>query len=342
MSIKVIGEGTYGCVTKPSITCKNKKNVTYKNKLSKIMRKDHAEEEYDELKSITKSKSLKKYILPLPSICEPKDELLLKNAIKKCSNKKIKNVPTKKLSLLVLDDGGISLKDFLDDKLPNLKSIDVKIFLTNTCSLFEGVGLFNKLGIIHHDIKTRNIVYNTNTSKMSYIDFGIAKNADQMRKECISNTNFMAQTWENFPPEYKYANFEDFESRLFRINYKTFLNRLIDTFDWYSLGIMMKIIYRKMFLYRHISEDLYREISMILDIIGNVDIHKRVFSNKKIINLYKNTLKKYKMLSVSNHSKSLTSVASENTTKTNLSRKDISSLSKVISQRKTRITKKRK
>jgi hypothetical protein len=34
MGSKVIGEGSYGCVMKPSLPCKNK-TISYKNKISK-------------------------------------------------------------------------------------------------------------------------------------------------------------------------------------------------------------------------------------------------------------------------------------------------------------------
>ena len=52
MSI-VIGEGAAGCVHKPSLECKNKK-IDYKNKVSKLMDIDNANDELDEYKLISK------------------------------------------------------------------------------------------------------------------------------------------------------------------------------------------------------------------------------------------------------------------------------------------------
>lgn len=47
--IKVIGEGAYGCVHKPSLKCsKTKESIKYKNKISKILSKDDAKEEMNE------------------------------------------------------------------------------------------------------------------------------------------------------------------------------------------------------------------------------------------------------------------------------------------------------
>ena len=41
---KIIGEGAYGCVHKPSLICKDKK-INLKNKISKLMNNENAEVE---------------------------------------------------------------------------------------------------------------------------------------------------------------------------------------------------------------------------------------------------------------------------------------------------------
>ena len=50
---EVIGEGTYGCVTKPSLVCKGSKR-NYSHKVSKIMIKKYAKKEHNDMKQITK------------------------------------------------------------------------------------------------------------------------------------------------------------------------------------------------------------------------------------------------------------------------------------------------
>ena len=47
----VIGEGTYGCVHKPSLKCK-KKRINYDNKISKVMKTKEANIELKEYKNI--------------------------------------------------------------------------------------------------------------------------------------------------------------------------------------------------------------------------------------------------------------------------------------------------
>ena len=69
MSI-VIGEGAAGCVHKPSLECKNKK-IDYKNKVSKLMDIDNANDELDEYKLISKLDKNKDFYLGKPLSCLP-------------------------------------------------------------------------------------------------------------------------------------------------------------------------------------------------------------------------------------------------------------------------------
>ena len=46
MTKKVIGEGAYGCVHKPSIHCKKKSGFDYDDYVSKLMQNEHAISEF--------------------------------------------------------------------------------------------------------------------------------------------------------------------------------------------------------------------------------------------------------------------------------------------------------
>ena len=67
---KVIGEGSYGCVHKPSLICKTKK-MNYENKISKIMTKKHLNDEIREYKKIKKVDKHHDIHLGTPSTCVP-------------------------------------------------------------------------------------------------------------------------------------------------------------------------------------------------------------------------------------------------------------------------------
>ena len=83
----IIGEGTYGCVHKPSIHCKTppKPGFNYNNYVSKIMKTKNAETELEEFVIIGKLDPTNEYHLGQPILCEPNlDEVNVKNDIKKC------------------------------------------------------------------------------------------------------------------------------------------------------------------------------------------------------------------------------------------------------------------
>ena len=67
---KVIGEGSYGCVHKPSLACKNKPNLSYKNKVSKVLRKKSAKDELKEYNNVNKADKKKDFYLGKPVSCD--------------------------------------------------------------------------------------------------------------------------------------------------------------------------------------------------------------------------------------------------------------------------------
>ena len=59
---KIIGEGTFGCVLKPPLKCRDK-NIDYKNKISKVMPINEAKKELKEYNSIKNITGLSKYAI---------------------------------------------------------------------------------------------------------------------------------------------------------------------------------------------------------------------------------------------------------------------------------------
>jgi hypothetical protein len=64
----VICEGTYGCVHKPSLICKNQ-NIDYTNKVSKYMKNIKAKKEMAEYSNIQEIDKDTKYYLGNPISC---------------------------------------------------------------------------------------------------------------------------------------------------------------------------------------------------------------------------------------------------------------------------------
>ena len=120
--IKVIGEGSYGCVHKPSIHCKTppRPGFNYTNYVSKIMTTKNAKKELAEFLIIKNIDPTNEYHLGSPILCHPNiDNKKVTTAIDKCKYIKSNNIETNedKYSLLLLKYGGPDLKIFCGDHL---------------------------------------------------------------------------------------------------------------------------------------------------------------------------------------------------------------------------------
>lgn len=128
----VIGEGTYGCIHKPSIRCKGNKKINYTNKVSKLLKKEDANAELKEYKIISNIDKETQYYLGVPIKCNIKNTQKNKNYVDKCENKKLKSAfvhDINSLSLLVMKDGGLSLKEFAKKNRDNGKNNDLELSL---------------------------------------------------------------------------------------------------------------------------------------------------------------------------------------------------------------------
>ena len=251
---KIVGEGTYGCVVEPALECKKPEN--YENKVSKVMRKKDALEElkeYDFLKSIP---GIDKYTVNIPVLCEPKLGLQFSTIVRECRGNRVRNAykeNQKNLAILLMENGGLDLNNFTTNIFPKLDINDQNKFLTAILDAIKGVQFFNKMGIIHQDIKSGNMVYNLKTNKLKFIDFGLMITKEKFIRSSSSNKNTFAQTWDYYPPEFSCANFSDFDDldkcmqyrndyavQMREPDYDTFIEDMANTFDSYCLSLALK------------------------------------------------------------------------------------------------------
>lgn len=207
---KVIGEGTYGCVHKPSLQCKNKK--IEKTKVSKLMTHHHANEELQEFENISKVDKNKDYYLGIPEKCNPSTSKPNKRAINKCQDFTSKNIQD--YSLLIMKDGGITLEEFADkmEKLPkNTKNIKtMEMFWIECHRLIYGLKDLLENDIIHHDLKPLNIVYNEKKNRLNFIDFGFMTTISNIKEQAKqSNYPYAVSHW-YFPFEFMLINYDDY------------------------------------------------------------------------------------------------------------------------------------
>lgn len=210
-----MGEGSFGCVLKPSIPCANKKNVSYKNKVSKIMLSEEAMKELQEYAIISKIDKYQNYYLGVPLKCKPVNTNQTIKSVSKCKKINIEKDTLNEYSLLVQKNGGNDLKKF-SEKIEYLSKTPentrmIKHLWVEIHRLFRGIMNFQKYGIMHHDIKPHNIVYNLTKNRINFIDFGHMRNIKEEKRKALMSDNWIYDIpfW-NYPLEIQFINLEQY------------------------------------------------------------------------------------------------------------------------------------
>lgn len=234
----VIGEGSYGCVHRPSLRCSGpKKNIDYQNKVSKLGLDKHINTELDEYNTIKSVDKHADFYPGIPTDCKPSHDWVTLQAIDKCTGEnKYEDPETKNIyyekqfqsmyaddyKLLIMEDGGQNLEKFattLNDRFlknPDLKqeiNQELDNFWLEAHRMFLGIEKFLEGGVVHHDIKHLNIVYNPRNNRINFIDFGLMESVDSIRQESKeSDYGFAISHW-TFPPECRFYNYTVSEPR---------------------------------------------------------------------------------------------------------------------------------
>ena len=204
---KVIGEGSYGCVHKPSLHCAHlpKPNFDYNGYVSKLMKTKRAEEELAEFVKFHRYDPNDEYHLGTPIMCKPdlKEANVMKD-VEQCKrmSPEIKANPAD-YDLLVMKYGGPDLKIFCKSKinqfLKTKKEEKSDKFWLEVHHLIKGLQFFRNSGIVHNDLKPQNILYDTKTNKLMFIDFGLMQTKAELIRTSKNNTNNQAVFHWSYP-----------------------------------------------------------------------------------------------------------------------------------------------
>lgn len=203
-----VAEGTYGCVYRPPIKCKN--GIKYPvGKISKLMTRRAAIKEEKEYKLIKKADKTQKYYPGPPIRCDP-DPVDAKNEMTPGECKLFENDPKiNKYNLLIYNDGGHDLKQFIEHELDNYLAVgsqeQTDKFFLNTYNLFQGIKLFLANDILHHDIKPQNIVFDSEDHRFNYIDFGLIEQKSKLKDDIISGKAHESFHW-SYPLEFGFLH----------------------------------------------------------------------------------------------------------------------------------------
>jgi serine/threonine protein kinase len=254
--MSVIGQGTYGCIHKPSLKC-NKSNTKYQNKVSKIFKNEEANKEIEEYKIISRFDKKKDFFLGEPLKCSPSNTPANIESIKKCKNGQQLVDRLKSYSLLVMEDGGINLQKFAD-KVELLENDEVnrnkiELFWIEAHRILIGIREFLINDVVHHDLKPQNIVYNENLNRLNFIDFGLMDSKTNLFESAKNDKYPFPHYHWSFPLEIMFVNKRDFlnfvnipkqkkglffdhlfdsfneESRDFNLSFTTYLNETFAT-----------------------------------------------------------------------------------------------------------------
>lgn len=226
---KVIGEGTYGCVHKPSLKCKNKPKINNSNIVSKLMTDAYASEELNEFKVIKKADKKENFHLGKPKSCKVENNIDNHLAIRNCSGFNPDLIDN--YSLLLLKDGGDDLRKF-SKQIKELSSNDantrmVEHFWLEVSRILFGIKTLHDNENIHHDLKHQNIVYNKDKKRINFIDFGLMTTKSKIIKDAKnSNYDFAINHW-SFPIEMKLYNKRTF-NEVIQFNSKKLKNYITD------------------------------------------------------------------------------------------------------------------
>lgn len=210
---EVIGEGSYGCVHRPSLEC-NRGNINYKNKVSKVLDVSDAKQELKEHSIIHKLDPDYNFYLGDPINCNIKNNTNNINSIKKCKTTNSMVNELEKLSLLIINDGGINIEEFANNMANKKNSKENKKimekFWIEGLRLLYGVKLLIDNDTIHHDLKPQNIVYDEKNNRMNLIDFGFMTNKKNIISLSKKSKNFFGDFHWSFPPELYFYNKENY------------------------------------------------------------------------------------------------------------------------------------
>ena len=186
---KKIGEGGYGCIHYPNLTCENLKTYSRSNMsmLSKILKTKHAKIEKHEYNHMNRSDPHNKYYLGDPVQCKIAKTKENFEAIRSCDEGSTILKDLDNYSLLLMNYGGLNLKEYgkeietWDATPANRKKIER--FWLECHRLLRGVKMLLNHGLIHSDFKPHNIVYDEKKKRLNFIDFGLMQTIDSTLRE---------------------------------------------------------------------------------------------------------------------------------------------------------------
>uniref|UniRef100_A0A6C0JJX1 Protein kinase domain-containing protein n=1 Tax=viral metagenome TaxID=1070528 RepID=A0A6C0JJX1_9ZZZZ len=216
---EIFGEGTYGCVHKPSLKCKDSPEINYENKVSKILKASDAKTELKEYKNMKKADKNNEFYLGEPEECAVDNKNIFNlKSIQKCKigSDVLKKLNNESYKLLIMENGGLNIEKYTEFvrtwPVSDESREKCERFLLESLRLFKGIKIFLKHGLIHHDLKPQNIVFDEVKNRLNYIDFGLMASKKKIIKQAnASRYEFAIFHW-SYPWELDLYDKDTFNS----------------------------------------------------------------------------------------------------------------------------------
>ena len=240
---ELLAKGSFGCIYKPALPCKDKKYNPKNANVSKLIfslygttDKD-AKDEFKMNQKIMKIKNHSQWTKTWTELCDPPNQKYLEeiSELKKCLNKPHPRDFKYVTKLLIGYDAGkpllVHTLDLFKKSFQTQKAFH-KSFLSlfrSMESLFLGLTELQKHKICHQDMNYRNITYSN--GKMMLVDYGISLDFNDKEKALgrINDEFNYGRLYDIYPYEYLYhirnqkllkEEMKDLEWKIYRSNHK--------------------------------------------------------------------------------------------------------------------------
>lgn len=192
-AIKIINQGTYGCIFRPGLTCDGMVDDSPKE-VTKVQRKEETSDNEIEIgKKLMNIKSYASYFAPIVESCEVDISNIIDDEFRKCEFIK------RKEDSMVKSQSSNNELNFEINKITyvgkeTLSSYYYKLFTKNDPVefirqfingykiLMKGAKKMGDIDIVHYDIKENNIMCRQ-TGRPIYIDFGLSFDMSELSLE---------------------------------------------------------------------------------------------------------------------------------------------------------------
>jgi serine/threonine protein kinase len=205
-----VGEGTYGCVHKPPMKCKNEKQSTNNSIATKLMLDKDAKDEMTEFKLIESADKKELFHLGKPQICKADTNIENRSATMLCPSRRFSHDNMNDYSLLLIKYGGLDLEKYgkkvKEFPINTANRRIVEHFWMDISRIIYGLSILSAKGKVHHDLKPQNIVYNQDTGRANLIDFGLMTTKTKIINASNNSRYGFATLHWSFPTECEMLN----------------------------------------------------------------------------------------------------------------------------------------